>query len=56
MDQQQILEIEETRYIIFRPPSGGLNNQIKEIIQFIAISHVLNRTLILPRLSIENHD
>ena len=53
MDQQQILEIEETRYIIFRPPSGGLNNQIKEIIQFIAISHVLNRTLILPRLSIE---
>eukprot|EP00943_MAST-04B_sp_MAST-4B-sp1_P004842 g4842.t1 len=42
------------RYIKFRPPSGGLNNQIKEVIQFIAISHVLNRTLILPRLSLDN--
>ena len=37
-------------FIYFRYPTGGLNNQINEIIQFIAISHILNRTLILPRL------
>ena len=34
-------------------PSGGLNNQVNELIQMIAIAHVLKRTLILPKLSLD---
>ena len=42
------------RFMYFRyTPTGGLNNQINEIVQMVAIAHVLKRTLVLPELSLE---
>ena len=43
------------KYISFHPLVGTLDNQMNKIIQIISIAHILNRSLILPLLSINDN-
>ena len=41
------------KFLVARPPMGGLNNQMNEIVQIMAISYAVERTLIMPGLSLD---
>lgn len=47
------LDDPDETFLAVRPPLGGLNNMMNEIVQIMAISYILGRTLILPGLSLD---